>query len=78
MKITDTNTPTVKSGTRIPVTDSEPQTPTNVTAADDSPVMMNLPEPATRGSRADALIAMAQDDTYRLGQEAARNKKMKG
>lgn len=51
---------------------------TNVSATDNSPVMMNKPELADRGSRADALIEMAGDDSYRLNVEAPRRSKMKG
>lgn len=50
----------------------------NVSKSDNSAVMMNKPELAARGSRADDLIEMAGDDTYRLGQEPARKGKIKG
>lgn len=50
----------------------------NVSQSDNAPVMMNKPGMAERGSRADALIEMAGDDTYRLGQEPARKGKIKG
>lgn len=51
---------------------------TNVSKADNSPVMMNTPEMKERGSRADALIEMAGNDTYSLGMEAPRKTKIKG
>lgn len=50
----------------------------NVSKADNSPVMMNTLGLKERGFRADQLIEMAGDDAYRLGQEPARMDKMKG
>lgn len=51
---------------------------TNVSASDNSPVPMNTPGLKERGFRADQLIEMAGDDTYRLGTESPRMDKIKG
>jgi hypothetical protein len=51
---------------------------TNVSGADNSPVLMNTPSPKPRGFRADQLIDMASDDGYRLTPEAPRRDKMRG
>lgn len=51
---------------------------TNVSKADNSPTLMNTPEPKERGFRADQLIEMAGDDGYRLTPEAPRKDKIKG
>lgn len=51
---------------------------TNVSSADNSPVLMNTPSPKPRGFRADQLIDMASDDGYRLTPEAPRKDKMRG
>lgn len=64
---------------RMDVTSTKPTAGiTNVSAADNSPVNMNTPGLKERGFRADQLIEMAGDDTYRLGTEAPRMDKMKG
>lgn len=51
---------------------------TNVSASDNSPTMMNTEGLKERGFRADQLIEMAGDDSYRLGTEAPRKDKIKG
>lgn len=51
---------------------------TNVSAADNSPVLMNTPEMKERGFRCDQLVEMAGDDTTNLAGEAPRMTKMKG
>lgn len=51
---------------------------TNVSKSDNSPTLMNTPEPKERGFRADQLIEMAGDDGYRLTPEAPRRDKIKG
>lgn len=71
------STGTAGSG-RQSFTSSSPDTPTNVTSADNSPVMMNKSGLMERGSRADDLIAMAGDDSARLSIEPPRRGKMKG
>lgn len=79
MKSTDSLTNGIKSGTRVSLDSTAPTGGiTNVSKSDNSPVMMNTPEMKERGSRADALIEMAGDDSYRLGTEAPRKSKMKG
>lgn len=51
----------------------------NVSEADNTPTLMNMASgPKERGSRADALIEMASNDSYRLTEEAPRKGKMKG
>ena len=50
----------------------------NVTQSDADTTLMNLPDPASRGSRADALIDTMNMDSYSLLPEKARNLKMKG
>ena len=50
----------------------------NASASDNSPVMMNTPGLKPRGFRADQLIDMANEDSYRLGTEAPRHDKMPG
>ena len=50
----------------------------NVTQDDSDMTLMNLPSPALRSQRADALIETMGTDTYSLTPEKARNLKMKG
>lgn len=79
MKSTDSVSNGLKSGSRVSLDSAAPSGGiTNVSKSDNSPVMMNKPEMAERGSRADALIEMAGDDSYRLGTEAPRRGKIKG
>lgn len=81
MKISDMSTNGVVSEKRISVTGSAPSNGNpalNASSSDDSPVMMNKPEMASRGSRADALVEMAGNDSYSLATEAPRMGKMKG
>lgn len=79
MKSTDTVSNGLKSESRVSLDSAAPSAGiTNVSKSDNAPVMMNKPELAERGSRADALIEMAGDDAYRLGTEAPRKSKMKG
>lgn len=64
---------------RMDVTSTKPTGGiTNVSSADNSPVMMNCPEMKERGSRCDQLIEMAGDDGYSLAGESPRMTKMKG
>lgn len=79
MKSTDSLTNGIKSGTRVSLDSTPPSGGiTNVSKADNSPVMMNTPEMKERGSRADALVEMAGNDTYSLAMEAPRKSKIKG
>lgn len=50
----------------------------NVSKQDNSPTMMNTPGLKERGYRADQLVEMAGDDSYRLATEAPRKDKIKG
>lgn len=79
MKSTDMTTNGKASASRASIDSTPPQGGiTNVSEADNMPVMMNKPGMLPRGSRADALIEMAGDDSYRLGTEAPRFGKIKG
>lgn len=79
MNVKDLSKNGTTSESRIEVTGTAPTAGfSNVSQADNSQVMMNKPGLDERGSRADALIEMAGDDTYRLGQEPARKGKIKG
>lgn len=80
MKVTDVSTNTKSGGDRQPFESTPPSAGsiTNVSQADNSPTLMNTPEPKERGFRADQLVEMAGDDAYRLTPEAARMDKIKG
>lgn len=79
MKITDAKTNTSSGQGRQSFDSTTPSGGiTNVSASDNSPVLMNTPSLKPRGFRADQLVAMANDDGYRLSTEAPRKDKMKG
>lgn len=78
MKISDMSSNGAASEKRVDV-DSTAGNPANqASSSDNSPTLMNTPEPKARGFRADQLIDMAGDDSYRLTPEAPRKIKMKG
>lgn len=78
MKLSTMNSNGQMSEKRLDVESASGNPSRQASDADNSPVMMNKPDLAQRGSRADALIEMAGDDSYRLGQEPARKGKIKG
>lgn len=78
MKISDMSSNGSISDKRIDVASSSGNPAMQASDSDNSPTMMNTPEMKERGSRADALIEMAGDDSYRLGTEAPRKAKIKG
>lgn len=68
------------SESRVSVESTAPtQGFSNVSQEDNASVLMNMASGVKpRGSRADALIDMANDDGYRLTTEAPRRGKIKG
>lgn len=79
MKSTDLSTSGMAVASRASIDSTPPSGGiSNVSAADNSPINMNKPEYAERGSRADQLIEMAGMDNYTLHTEAPRLGKMKG
>lgn len=76
--IKEKSSPTITSKDRMTVEGTTPSAGlSNVSQQDNASVLMNLPEMASRGSRADALVEMAGEDGYRLSQEI-RKTKIKG
>jgi hypothetical protein len=78
MKVSDSSSNGAVSEKRVSVTSSAGSPANQASASDNSATNMNTPELKERGFRADQLIDMAGDDSYRLATEAPRKTKMKG
>lgn len=78
MKISDMSSNGSTSTSRIDVTSTSGDPSKQASSSDNSPTMMNTPGMKERGSRADQLIEMAGDDSYRLSTEEPRKGKIKG
>lgn len=78
MKVSDMSSNGARSDKRVSVSSASGNPSKQASSSDNSPVMMNKAGMKSRGSRADELVEMVGDDSYRLGTEAPRKSKMKG